>query len=253
MRLLLKLIPLFLILSTVYSYGQEKKINEYLKIIAQGKVNEHISEIQGFIADNSDNPGAKLLEGVMMDDAFDAIENYKWIIQNHPDSEWADDAYWRFIQFYAVLGDTTKAKYELNNFRKRFPYSDWLVPATDVVYSAVRIAKHQHKHQANRATSDTTKANDQADASRSLSDEGGEGVKAYGLQIGIYSSRENAVAEQEKFLKLRMRTEILPKMVNDKQMFAVVIGHYKTKKSAKNAMIIVAKKCGCEPIIYEKK
>lgn len=74
----------------------------------------------------------------------------------------------------------------------------------------------------------------------------------FGLQVGIFSNEDNATAEMRKFLKQRMRTEVKEKYVNNKLMYAVVIGNYSSRESAEAAKLIVKEQCECEPVVFEK-
>lgn len=114
-------------------------VNSNLRMLAQGKVTEVKAKLPDLLAEYPNDPGVKLLHAAVLNDAFKAIDIYRSIIRDYPDSQWADDSYWRIVQFYAVLGDTTAAQSELDNFRKRYPTSVYLGPASDVVNSSIDL------------------------------------------------------------------------------------------------------------------
>jgi hypothetical protein len=123
----------------------DKQTATYLTMIADGRLQDVKAKLPDLMVERPNDPGVQLLLGVVIDDAFKALDIYKRITDNHPESEWADDAYWRIVQFYAVMGDTTKAKGELNNFRRRYPTSGYLVPAIDVVRSSIAMTRAEIK------------------------------------------------------------------------------------------------------------
>jgi cell division septation protein DedD len=265
MRIYILSVCLFLFLiSNLFS--QTEKVNSLLKLVADGKIEEVKDQLLDLLAEYPNDPGVQLLHGVVIDDAFRAIEIYKRIIKEHPKSQWTENAYWRIIQFYAILGDVEQAKVYLEKFRQQFPSSDYLAPSSDIVNSAIRISKTGIKPAPESQTTNNpmitddkqtlTKTNSSRDSinkseKTQIQDKKSNSV-FYGLQVGIFHDKESANAEMNKFLKQRMRTEVLEKVVGGEKLFAVVIGNYSSRESAEAAKQIVEQQCNCKPIIFEK-
>lgn len=244
---MMKKVILIIIVSlfTSSSLIPQPNINNYLKMVAAGKIDEVKMALPDLLASYPDDPGVKLLHGVVIDDAFKALDIYKDIVKNYPESQWAENAYWRIIQFYAVIGDTAQAQLYLERFRQSFPSSEYLAPSTDIVVSARKIAKLSTKSKQNV----TEKSTPPRTASEQQTK---EGVEYYGLQVAIYRSKEKANAEKENYLKQRLYTEVIEKIVDDEIMYAVVIGNYTSRQSAELAKPIVEQQCNCKPIILKK-
>ena len=305
------IVAFYIIFCVTNIYAQRDEVNKYLLMAAKGDVTPVKEVILELLAKYPNDAGVKLLHATIIDNAYLALEMYKNILTNYPGSEWADDAYWRIVQFYAILGDTTKAKSELDSFRKGYPNSPFLGPASDVVRSAIGIAKSDTK---NAMKSTFEKTGDAVNKEKTLKSDDVpkikfeenktvelkkteenkiEGAKVkpiekvpvnsvpkenlnteikkeietpkvvmtpqsenkpqfYGLQVAIYSDKDAAESEKNKYLTQRMRTQVVDKVVDGKTMFAVVIGNYSSNESAEAAKIIVAQQCKCEPIIYKK-
>ncbi len=223
----------------------QPNINNYLKMVAAGKIDEVKMALPDLLASYPDDPGVKLLHGVVIDDAFKALDIYKDIVKNYPDNQWAENAYWRIIQFYAVIGDTSQAQLYLERFRQSFPSSEYLAPSTDIVTSAKKIAKLNSKSkQINTEKSAPIKTVSEQQTK--------DAVEYYGLQVAIYRSKEKANAEKENYIKQRLYTEVIEKIVDDEIMYAVVIGNYTSRQSAELAKPIVEQQCNCKPIILKK-
>lgn len=253
------IIIVFILISFGPLLSQEKTITEYLQLYSQGKMNEVLAALPDLLVEYPNDPGVKLLLAVVSENAEKAVEIYKEIVQKYPESQWADDAYWRLLQYYAVKGDVDKAEYELNNFRKRYPTSEYLPAATDVVRTARSIANSKLKQiQENLKKDENLQTTSQelkkttAEPPKVEKSESKSGPVTYGLQVGVYSTLETAEAEKEKFLKKRLRTTIEEKIINGQKRFAVVIGNYSSRESAEAAKQIIQQQCECEPIIYEK-
>lgn len=141
-----------MLLFSLFLFSQQKgpqdeiPVTKYLQMIAQGK-NQEVKDIMLdlYIAKPND-PGVMLLAGAVLQDAVKAMEFYNRIVTEHPNSKWADDALWRIVQFYAIMGDTENANKGLIVMRNKFPTSEYLVPATDIVRSAVGLAKYRDEN-----------------------------------------------------------------------------------------------------------
>ncbi len=278
-------ISIFILLLCVISapaFSQSKQVREALRKIASGK----IMEAQGMLSElqeaGKDDPAIMYLQGVLTEDAYKAVGIYRKITTDFPQSEWADDAYWRLVQFYAVKGDTAKAVKELDIFKAKHPASEFLSPATDIVRSALTyhrsannnkkkptesakapeitpekkeaIAKYNEKIKAEKSAKTEKAVKPEKVEKPDATDDKPEGkIKSWGLQVGVYSTIEAAKEETDKFRQQRLRNEIIEKEINGKKMFAVIIGNYASKESAEKNREIVEKICGCETMIYGKK
>ncbi len=236
-------IALLLSLGTAPAWSQTEKISSLLKLVAAGKVDDVKQAMPKLIADFPGEPGVKLIEGVLLEDGIRANGIYKSIVLNYPNSEWADDAQWRIVQFYAIIGDTVIAKKELAFFRTRYPKSEFLAPATDVVHSAIGTAKFDFKAKLNAPPPPVVKKEEPPQAEKEA---------RYGLQVGVYSTKAAAESERKRFMAMKLRTDIVEKEIQGEKKFAVVIGNYSSEDSAETAKREVEKKCECTPMIYKK-
>ncbi len=252
-------------------YSQKEDVNRLIKLSTEGKLDEVRNSIPDLLAKYPDDPGVKFLHASVIEDALLAIEVYKRIIKEFPNNEFVDDCYWRIIQFYAIMGDINKAEEELIQFRKKYSTSPFLSPAVDVVRSATSLSNFNKKSTVNpiKAREQDNKEREILGMSNAENNSNTEKIKNepivskediiaskpeafYGLQVGIYKDKQTAENEKARFLKLRLRTEIIEKKLQGKVMFAVVIGHYQSQQSAESARTVVSKQCKCEPLIYKK-
>jgi cell division septation protein DedD len=272
------------------SFGQaisDDMVNEYLKYVAHGRVSEVKLKLPDMLAEYPNDPGVKLLHAVVIEDASKALDIYVSIIREFPQSQWADDAYWRVIQYYAIIGDIDKAQFELDNFRKRYPASSFLGAATDVVRSAERIAPLREEKIASRkpvvpdtrrdsaplkniyeqpvTSSDVKKTDTPVETPKPAKIKEQEtptniptktytstGEKRFGLQVGVYRDMVRAESERDKYIEKRIRTTIIPREINGEMMHAVIVGDYTSQDRAEKAKKIVQRECECKPIVVEK-
>ncbi len=143
MKLLITIFTVFIILSQAV-VSQAEIVSEYLKLVAKGNTSQVKMQLPDLLAEYPNDPGVLLLHGVVIEDVFRAVKIYERVVKNYPQSQWADDSYWRIVIFYAIRGNISRAEKELNDFRTKYPASEFIVPATDVVRTAIGIARKQN-------------------------------------------------------------------------------------------------------------
>ena len=246
-----KFIMLLFLCSFSLAFPQSTKINTYLKYIAEGKIELVKNKLPELINEYGEEPGILLLQGAVLDNAQNAVPYYKKIVDKYPNSEFAPNALWRLIQYYAIVSDTATAKKQLAIFREKYPTSPFLYAANDIVRGSISDAKYKNREKYHNEPTEAKKEevtkNVEPPASSVIN------KQKYGLQVGIYSTRESAESEKERFTKsAHLRTEVLEKLVSGERKFAVVIGNYDTEDEALKAKAIVEKQCKCNPLIYKK-
>jgi hypothetical protein len=267
MRIFLTIIAIAISISTVVSEAQNDRIKYYLQLAAQGRIDEVKRDLPDLLVDYPDEPGVQLLHAVILDDVFKSVKLFEKIFEKYPTSEFADEAYWRTIQFYAIKGDTSEAGRLLEKYRKAFPSSQYLIIAAEALRSASGITRTSGRTtvlKINKTQPETPKKTEpqpeiiKAEPVKKSMPEPESPKKnlkkkgSYGLQVGIYSTLEAAEQEVERFKDVRLKAEILTKSINGEKKFAVVIGDYSTKESAEAAKNIVQQQCNCSPLIFEK-
>lgn len=139
-KIILTFTILILLPAQIYALAiQDEIVRDNLRLLAHGRIDEVKSQIPDLLAKYPEDPGIKLLHGAILDDGSVAVKIYQNIIEKHADSEWADDAYWRTVQYYAISGELDKANLMLENFRRRYPASPFVAPASDVVMTVSKM------------------------------------------------------------------------------------------------------------------
>jgi outer membrane protein assembly factor BamD (BamD/ComL family) len=250
---ILTLIFSIFLLSNVATFSQIDKINSYLRMIAEGKINDVKQKIPELIANYPNEPGVLLLQGAVLEDASKAIPYYKKILEKYPNSEWAANAAWRMIQYYSIVSDTATAKKSLDNFREKYPNSPFLTPAAEAVRFSISDAKYENRKNYLEPEKKDIKIAEKVTEKVKSENISNEKKAKYGLQVGIYSTLAAAETERERFIKTaKLRTEVLEKLVVGERKYAVVIGNYDSEEEAISAKKIVEKQCNCKSLVYKK-
>lgn len=248
-------ILLVFVLFTFSSFSQSQKIKDYLKMVDEGKVIEVKLVLPDLLAEYPNDPGVQFLHASVLEDATKAVEIYEKIIRTYPQSEYADECYWRLIQYYCLNGEVERASRELENYKKLFPNSLFITPASDLVRTSIKIAKYSPSRLKGTKKDEPIKENTKEpskDVAKEPQKTDTPKKGTFGLQVGLYSTIESAKAEVERFKTMRLRADIFTKQIDSITMYAVVIGDYPSREKAEAEKSVVQDKCGCNPIIFQK-
>ncbi len=135
------LLAVFSILISSNALGQASLVRNRLQAVALGKGEDVKRELPDILAEFPDDPGVQFLHGVVLEDAARALKIYERIVKEHPECEWADDSQWRIVQFYSLRRDTTRARKELKTYREKYPQSEFLLNAAEMVKATVGFPK----------------------------------------------------------------------------------------------------------------
>ncbi len=132
------ILSFFLVISVSFSQS-DIPISKYLNDIAAGNVDKVKLLLPDLMVTYPNDPGVKFLTAAVLTDAMKALDIYSDIVNNSPQSAWADDAFYRIIQFNVILGDNNAANYNLSLLRDRYPSSEFIVPSADLVRTALGL------------------------------------------------------------------------------------------------------------------
>jgi hypothetical protein len=133
---------------SLFSQTVDNIVENNLQLLAQGKGNQVKTELIDLMAKYPNEPGIRYLLATVSNDHLAAINIYNDIIKNNSESQWADDSYWRLIQYYAITGEISTAEEKLQEMRQAYPNSNLLIVACDViqtVYSKLPIDNQVHE------------------------------------------------------------------------------------------------------------
>ncbi|MBS1537584.1 MAG: SPOR domain-containing protein [Bacteroidetes bacterium] len=133
------------LLAVNLSFSQASLVRNRLQAVALGKIDDVKRELPDLLAEFPKDPGIQFLHGIVLEDASLALKIYEEIVKEHPDCEWADDAQWRIVQFYALKNDTSRAHKELTSYREKYPQSEFLLNASEMVKATVGLPKFTEK------------------------------------------------------------------------------------------------------------
>lgn len=217
-------------------YAQTPDIRQYLSMIESGQADEVRSQLPSLMAKYPKNPGVIYLQGVLTTDGAEAVRIYQGIVDNYPNSEWADDALFKVYKFYQAIGLNRTAELKLTQLRTNYPNSKYLagLAAADTKPTE---AEHEPAQQPPAAkpkieeqpTSPAPREPVNEEELRMPPVQAGK----FALQVGAYSTQQNADRQRSFFEYHHYPAEIVRKMSGARELFCVYVGRFATESEAK--------------------
>ncbi len=157
-----------------------------------------------------------------------ALSLYKRFMKHYPRTEFAPRVLYRMAQCYAKLNKSRKSRQYFNWLVNRYPYS-----------LEKEYAKNKLRYRSNRSKSH--KSHQTQYPSK----------KGYILQIGVFSTRQNAFKLKNKVEDLGHSSYIITYKSKGRTYFKTIAGPFKTKKKALMSSKTLARK-GIKNILVRK-
>lgn len=213
----------FLILSALFifliphnSFSQDLNIIPYLKQIENGKADEVRNELIGLKEEYPESPSVMFLEGVLTENGQQAVVIYQRIVDDFPESKYADAALYRIYSYYYALGLYESANKKLDQLITQYSKSPY-----------IKIAKQNQLPVAPEITEEENQTV-QIDSTKQKPEDNYK----YTIQAGAFSNRENADALQNKFEKSGIFSEVKDKLVAGTTFHVVYAGKFNNENEA---------------------
>ena len=198
--------------------AQEVNIVPYLQQIENGKADEVRNELIGLKERYSADPSVMFLDGVLTENGQKAVVIYQKVVDDYPDSKYADAALYRIYSYYYALGLYESANDKLNKLINNYPKSPY-----------IKIAKQNQLPVNPEITQE-----DETEVSRQKNEEIEEPEFKFTIQAGAFSKIENAESLQLKFEKSGIFSEIKDKLVAGTTFHVVYVGKFVTENDAES-------------------
>ena len=266
-----------------FAQGDTPDIQKLVVQVNQGADDAVREQLPSLLSKHPNHPGVLYLQALLTREGADAVRTYQGIVDNFPQSEWADDALYKVYQFYYALGLYRTAELKLNQLRTSYPNSVHArAPVTDVQESdspattsgdqptpatmpqpgsttakGTQKAGDKKTESAQGRTGDTVKENVPVPVRVQATDPSPEHPEAavavrFSLQVGAFTLQANAEAQKEHFESLGYTADMVSKVRDTRSLFIVLIGDYATYDEAKIASVGVKKKLGIDAFVISR-
>ncbi len=220
--------PVFFLISffSTLLFAQDRPdIRRYLTRIEEGESESVQAEIPSLLEHYPNNPAVLYLQGRVAADGAEAVRIFQGIVDNFSRSEWADDALYSVYQFYYAIGLYRTAELKMNQLKKEYPNSEYVVSASEV--DTGKLAE-ESGGEATVPTSPAVDGNTKEPSGSAAAVQG-----QFALQVGAYASEENAETQKLFFEDLGQPVEVINRLKGSRSLFLVLVGNYMTYEEAK--------------------
>jgi tetratricopeptide (TPR) repeat protein len=215
-------ITLLLIILSASAFPQDVNIIPYLKQIESGKAEEVRYELTDLKERHPESPSVMFLDGVLTENGQKALLIYQNIVDEYPDSKYADAALYRIYSYYYALGLYESAGKKLSILINNYPASPY-----------INIAKQNQL----LINPDIEKEGDEVTRygrdDQTFEDYSG-GKYKYTIQAGAFSNRENAQTLQDSFKQSGFYSQVKAKQVAGTTFHIVYVGRFVTNDEAES-------------------
>ncbi len=201
---------------------QEIDIVPYLKMIESGNVDAVKAELVDLKKDHPNDPSVMFLDGVLTENGQQAVVIYQKIVDEYPDSKYADAALYRIFSYYYALGLYETAKEKLKLLSNNYPASPY-----------IRIAEQNVLPGGERLS----------DIEETAEEQNGQTVPEqnyeFTIQAGAFTNFENAVSLKSDLEKSGILARIGEKNVGGTTFHIVYAGQFVNYEDAEDFLQVI--------------
>jgi cell division septation protein DedD len=245
----------------VPSSGQsvDDEVRSYVEKLDRGQS----AEVRQILSDLStryqNNPGVTFLQARLTTNAIEAVKLYQSIVDNFPKSEWSDDALYRIYQYYYSMGLYKTADLKLQQLKKDYPASEFVTGKKEVKTplkeEPVRLPPKEIVVDSAEIKAPPPPVTERTPDIQSPAPVPAEKKPLYGkytLQVGAFSSAENA-GKQKSFLESKgFNVDVTSKVRGGKTLYIVLLGTYPDLQEARKMKDVLKTKHSIDSMVVER-
>lgn len=214
------------------SSSNEPDIQRRLEMIEHGQIEAVKAELPTLMTNFQNHPGVMYLQAVLTTDGSEAVKMYQSIVDNFPNSEWADDALYKLYQYYYSVGLYKTADQKLAQLKQDYPFSAYATeqsPAGDAKQATTEHpAVIKPKGPIEKYATNFT------------------------IQVGAFSTLQNAEELKAKFEKEGYSSNIFSMVSNGRKLHKVWVGEFQTQDEARLFATEIKKKFGLNSYVVSR-
>jgi cell division protein FtsN len=237
--------------STVLAQEIKDEIKSYIDKLEKGEAEQVKQVLPELVAKYQTNPGVIYLQGRLTSNGVEAVKSYQSIVENFPQSEWADDALFRIYQYYYAIGLYHTAELKMQQLKKYYPASPYVTGKTEVKLpqkDEEMVALPRNDTVQASVPPHATTQPDMRQSTSQLEVAAGQ----YTLQVGAFSTIENAEKQKRGFEELGYSVEIKNKVRSGRSLYLVWVKSFKNAEEAKRFGKEVKAKYKIDSIVVER-
>lgn len=245
----------------------EEAIRELVARLDRGETEAVRGQLPEYVSKYQNHPGILFVQARVATDGIEAAKLYQGVLDNYPSSEWADDALFNLYQYYYAMGLYKTAELKMQQLRKEYPASEHLgargatirpdtadarpvPPPVSVPGGAAGIAAdsatppHSGPDAARRDTS--------RDGATPAPESPASAVNPFTLQVGAFSTAENAQKQKGWFEERGYAAEITNRVRGGRSLYLVWVGSFPSADAARATLREIQSRYNITPIVVER-
>ena len=235
---MIKFRSIYIIAILSFSYSQN--VDMYLSLINQGKVQGVIENLAELKSKYPNDPGVLFLSALLTSNGNEAVDKYKNIVKNFPESKYAPKSAMKIGEYFYAKGLYTQSAALLKNIPIKYPRYPEMQRLTNLMVNSFNAigeadsAKYYSLIIKSMFPSIETNIEENNDKlSRVFSFNKKKGNHGpYVVQIGAFSDEKNAKRLKLQVSQLGHDVSINKVDSNGKTFYAVRVNRYKSKSKA---------------------
>ena len=272
------LVSIILLFSVLHS---QSEIDDLINEVYSGNINNAKAKLPAMKREFSDIPSLLFLDALIDDDIESSIGKFKNFFKYYESSEYADDAIMKISEYYYTQGSYIESSKWLKKINLYYPSSEHISRSLNLYLRALTLSGKEDTAQqylqtffkkypdssidnyiidnldmANKKNKDNK--NSLLDVVEELKQTLATKQKnkkkyKFSVQIGAYSSMDNAVQVRDELLSLNFNTriDIIYLSTKNKNLYAVREGYFKSKEYASGTQKKIKSRTGYNAIVVD--
>jgi len=236
----------------VCPFFYSQNVDLYISLINEGKIKGVKENLPELLSKYPKDPGVLFLKALLTSDGDNAVEQYNNILKKYPDSKYAPESAMKIGEYFYARGLYTQSAELLKNIPIKYPRFSDMQRLTDLMINSFNaigeadsakyyglMIKSMFPVIETDISLDKSKLSQVFDFNRKSKVKG-----PYVVQIGAFSSKENAKRLKLQVSQLGHDVSINKVDSNGKTLFAVRVNRYKSKSKAEKIGKLIKSKLG---------
>ena len=236
----------------IFSILSSQNVDLYFSLIEEGELDGVKENLPELLSKFPNDPGVLFLRATLTEDGESALKQYKHLVKNFPKSIYAPEAAMKIGEYFYARGLYTQCASLLKNIPAQYPRYHQMQRLTDLMINSFNAigeadsAKYYSliiKSMFPAIETNIETKNNKLSQVFSFRKKN-ENLGPYVVQVGAFSSKENAKRLKLQISQLGHDVSINSVESNGKILYAVRINRYKSKRKAEEVGKDIKSKLG---------
>tara|TARA_B110000438_G_C15622278_1_gene567093 strand:+ start:63 stop:845 length:783 start_codon:yes stop_codon:yes gene_type:complete len=253
---------ILLIFAPIILYAQN--VDMYISLIHEGQVEGVKEQLPELISKYPNDPGVLYLQALLTTDGMKSLELYSSLLDKFPESKYSADAALKIGEYFYARGLYSQAGQQLCNIPRVYPRFQDIQRVLDLMVSSFLAIGEEDSvtyyvgiYQSmfpNLDVKNYPMKNNKTSSNYVISKQKRVEPRPYLIQIGAFSSIENAKRLKLQVSQIGYQVEIAQVETNGRSLNAVRVVRYKNKSEAERVGKVLKKKLGTDyRVLYRPK